>query len=459
MFVDYVLIILIGLLDLSGIISRFMINKKNALITFSIIFLTIIIVGAFLFIRGTNSTVFGLFHMYPFSMLFTILIATLLIMVNIITYSYSKHYLNFLMIFSFVATGMFIVVLAGSLISVLIGLELMTVSTAFLIVNENIKSIESAIKLFIMSTISTVTLTFGIALLLPFAPSLLLIPISANMNANLGIILLAMGLIIAALSFESSLFPFNLWVPDVYQGAQTYITAMLAGINKKIAFIAIISILFILLLPLAKIYSIIIAILAVFTMFFGNLIAIVQKNVKRMLAYSSISQAGYIAIGIAAATSYGLSASIFQIFAHSFMIIGAFSIVLWLESKNINTIEDYGGLAGRNKYAAFALTVFMLSMIGIPPLMGFVGKFLLFSSAIFSNMPLLAVLAIINSFISIYYYMKVIFAMYEKRNKNILYLNKNISFVVGLCFILVVLLGIYPWILINASSVASASII
>ncbi|MGC8649035.1 MAG: NADH-quinone oxidoreductase subunit N [Candidatus Micrarchaeia archaeon] len=459
MFADYVLIMLIGLLALSGIISEFMINKKSAFITISIIFLIFIIVSAFLFIEGINSIVFGLFHIYPFSMLFTILIASLLIMVNIITYNYSKDYFNFLMIFSFVATGMFIVVLAGSLISVLIGLELMTISTAFLIINENRKSIESAIKLFIMSIMSTVSLTFGIALLLPFAPSLLLIPISTNMSADFGIILLSMGLIIAALSFESSLFPFNLWIPDVYQGAQTYITAMLAGINKKIAFIAIIYILFILLLPLAKIYSIIIAVLAVLTMFFGNLIALVQKNVKRMLAYSSISQAGYIAVGIAAATSYGISASIFQIFAHSFMIIGAFSIVLWLESKNINTIEEYEGLAGRNKYAALSLTIFMLSMIGVPPLIGFVGKFLLFSSAIFSNMPLLAAFAIINSFISIYYYMKVIFAMYEKRDKNVLYFNKNISFVVGLCFILVILLGIYPWILINASSIAATSIL
>jgi len=456
---DYVSILLVGLFALSGIVSRFTISKKSAYLTSQLILFVMIISSIFLFVEGINSYFINLFHIFPFSMLLSTLIATLLIMINTLAYKYSKEYFEFLTIFSLSAAGMFIVVLSGSLISIVLGIELMAVSTAFLIVNENRKSIESAIKLFVMSIISVVSLTFGIALLLPYTPQLLLIAIPLNGGTNLGIILLALGLMIAALSFESSLFPFNLWVPDVYQGAQTYITAMIAGINKKVAFIALIYILFILLIPLAKTSSLIIEVLAILTMFFGNIVALVQKNVKRMLAYSAISQAGYIAIGIAAATSYGIAASIFQIFTHSFMIIGAFSIVLWLESKEMNTIDDYKGLAGMNKYAAFALTIFMLSMIGVPPLMGFVGKFLLFSSAVFSNMPILAALAIINSIISIYYYMKVIFAMYEKRERRALYLNKNIAFVVGLCLILIIFFGIYPWILINASMIASSSIL
>lgn len=456
---DYALILLASLLALTGIAANFGISKKGIYITSSIILVTMIIVSLFFFLATATSYLFdNLFYISPASTLFCLLVSATLVLINTLAYGYSTDYKSFFMLFSFAIFGMFLVILAASLVSIILGIELMTISTAFLILLEKRSNIESAMKLFLMSILSIATFAFSIALLLPFAPNLMLRATSINVFGS-GITILGLILIIGALALEASLFPFNLWIPDVYEGASSHITAMLAGINKKVAFIAMIYILFILLIPFLAQISLIMAILATFTMFFGNLVAMVQKNVKRMFAYSSISQAGYIALGFAAATEYGIAASIFQIFTHSFMIIGAFAIVLWLESKNIKTIDDYEGLSSRNAPTAAALSILMLSMIGIPMTMGFIGKFLLFSSVIFSGMFVLALIAILNSVLSIYYYAKVIFAMYMKREKAPLYLSKYVAAVVLICTIIIILFGVYPEPLINASMVASSYIL
>lgn len=178
-----------------------------------------------------------------------------------------------------------------------------------------------------------------------------------------------------------------------------------------------------------------------------------------MLAYSSISQAGYIMVGIAVATQYGIESSIFQIFAHAFMVVGAFSIVAWLESRNIKTVGDYAGLASRNWIASLSLTLFMLSMAGIPPLIGFDGKFLLFTSAAYAGMLPLAFFGVINSFISMYYYWKVISSVYSERHKEKLRLTRSVAFSVAVALFMVVIVGIYPQPLISLAGEASRSLL
>jgi NADH:ubiquinone oxidoreductase subunit 2 (subunit N) len=180
--------------------------------------------------------------------------------------------------------------------------------------------------------------------------------------------------------------------------------------------------------------------------------------VKRMFAYSSIAQAGYIIIGIAAATEFSLEASIFYIIAHAFMIIGAFAIVMWLESKNIRTIDEYNGLSSRSKFAAVSLTILMLSMAGIPPLIGFTGKLLLFSSALSANLALLAVIGIINSFISIYYYAKVMNVMYSRKTVSQLRIEPYVATVVLICVLFVIIFGIFPQPILAAASGAARSV-
>jgi NADH-quinone oxidoreductase subunit N len=273
------------------------------------------------------------------------------------------------------------------------------------------------------------------------------------------LIMLALVLFVAALGFGAELFPFDLWVPDVYEGTPSYVTAMLSGVNKTVALVALLEILFVVFAAYKTTFSSIALLLSVMTMFFGNLVAITQKSVKRLLAYSSISQAGYILIGFAAATQFGIEAGIFQIIAHAFMIIGALAIVLWLESNSLRTIGDYGGLNSRNRFAAASLTLLMLSMAGVPPFMGFVGKFLLFSSAIDSGMLILASIGILNSFISVFYYVRVISAMYSTSEHATLRMDPFVAAVVIAALVIILAFGIYPQPAIAAAQLASKALL
>ncbi|MEM3841628.1 MAG: proton-conducting transporter membrane subunit, partial [Candidatus Micrarchaeaceae archaeon] len=177
--------------------------------------------------------------------------------------------------------------------------------------------------------------------------------------------------------------------------------------------------------------------------------------VKRMFAYSAISQAGYITIGLAVGTGFGIEASIFQIFAHTFMIIGAFAIVSALEAKEVRSYREYSGLFYRNRFAAIALTLIMLSMAGLPPLIGFDGKLFLFSAAVESNMIYLALVGIINSLISIYYYARLINFMFTEKDGRKIHLGFGASAVAYIAVFIVVAIGIYPSIILHYAALAS----
>jgi len=268
--------------------------------------------------------------------------------------------------------------------------------------------------------------------------------------------LVAFIFFITSISIEAGIFPFNLWIPDVYQGAPAFITSMLGGLNKKVGLIALI---YISILMFPFISQNLLLMLAVLTMFYGNLAALVQKNVKRILAYSSISQVGYILIGIASMSKYGVAASTFQIFAHVFAFIGVFAVVTFLERKGRKEVIEYIGLNKENRLASFALSLMLLSMIGMPFTAGFVGKFLLFSSAIYSNIAWLAVLGIINSVISIYYYAKIIIAVYTNREgAKPIRLGAPISIALLISIAIILVFGIYPGPLFNMMQAAASSL-
>jgi NADH-quinone oxidoreductase subunit N len=458
-----IVIFLAIILMASGICGMFYRKRTALFLINTLIFLAIVLISGFLLFSQTNTIVFGIFHVFPFSVFFLTLFTAAIMLVNTLSYKYSKNFDVLSMLISLSYFGMVCVVSSVSFIAMVVGLEIISLTTAFMILVDGKRRIESAIKLFILGAIAIATITFALAILFAYDPSLS-IPISSypvilNISGNPYFLVLALLLFGVGISFEASLFPFNLWVPDVYTGAPTYITALMAGINKKVAFAAIILIFFAFAVNYSKIFSLLFLLLSVFTMFFGNIMASVQKNVKRLFAYSSISQAGYITIGIAVATSFGIEASIFQIVAHVFMIIGAFTIVLWLEFKEINTIEDYEGLYYRNRYSAIALTILMLSMAGIPPLMGFYGKFLLFSSAVEGNMMLLAIIGILNSFISIYYYGKLMNSIYTKKEHKALFVDRFTLLVITLCVAFVIIFGIYPTPVMDAAGIAVKSIL
>jgi NADH-quinone oxidoreductase subunit N len=456
----FTIIVLLLLLVASAIVSSVKRARLAQFLASTMLFAGIAALSLCFLSAGTSTVLFGVFNFYPFSLFFMMLLSTGMLLVNALSYRYSNDYTTLSLLLGFSFAGMVLVSTSVSLLSIFLGLELVSVSTTFMIMLGGKRHIEAAVKFFLLSSVSMAVFSFALALVFPYNAGLSLVVLSQNMNIS-GSYLIALSLIlfVAALSFEVALFPFNLWVPDVYQGSPSNITAMLAGINKKISFAALMLIIFFVFAAYRSIFSLLFLMLSVATMFFGNIVALVQTDVKRLFAYSSIAQAGYIMIGLAVATQFGIEASVLQIFAHSFMIIGAFAIVLWLESLNIKTISDYTGLSGRNRFAALFLTILMLSMAGIPPLLGFYGKFLLFSSAIDANIVILAVLGVINSFISVYYYAKLIDVMYMPRQHSRIETEWFALGVALAAIIVIVVLGIYPQPLISAAISAAKSII
>jgi NADH-quinone oxidoreductase subunit N len=261
------------------------------------------------------------------------------------------------------------------------------------------------------------------------------------------VVYLALLLIFAGIAFKCALFPFHMWVPDVYQGAPTPVTAFLSVGPKAVGFAILLRVFLNNLFPLLPAWAGFFTAVSVITMTAGNIIALSQTNIKRMLAYSSIAQAGYILIGFIAGTPLGIGAVLFYILVYVFMNLGAFGCVsLISQSIKSDSIEDYAGLNRRDPISAFMLTMFLLSLAGIPPLAGFLGKFLLFASAIQSKLIFLAIAAAVNSVVAFYYYIHVIKCMYFDEPKPLDVQPKSAALQVALIIALICILiaGILP---------------
>ena len=207
-----------------------------------------------------------------------------MLLVNILAYVKAKDYTDLSFFLSLSFTGMFIVTTALSILALFVGLELLSLATSFMIHFEGKNKIEAAIKFFILSSVSVAIFAFALSMLLPYNAMLTLTPASMNPNVTgTALILLSIALFAVAFGFDAGLFPFNLWIPDVYEGAPTYITSMLAGINKKVAFVAMIEVFFFVFLAYSSTFSIIFVVLAILTMFFGNLLALTQENIRGCL--------------------------------------------------------------------------------------------------------------------------------------------------------------------------------
>ncbi len=452
---DYVQLLQITIILLMGInIFAFVIKRNQSQFLANIIMLAAI--SIVLFNMFSSGVVQSQDYLYvdKFSELLALLVTVTMLLINILSYGAKESYRLFAIFSSFALMGMYFVAFAASFIMILLGLELMIMPTIFAILSSRAKSTEAAVKLFIISALSISLLTFGIALFYGGTNSVSFIQAPTSK-----VVEIALMFIIASLGFEASLSPFNLWVPDTYELSPTYLTGMLGGINKKVGFIALMEVVLLAFVQYEGTFSIILSIIAIITMFYGNIVALSQNNVKRLIAYSAISQSGYILIGIAVASQYGISASIFQIIAHSFMFIGAISIVAFMEQRNRIVISDYIGLFNDNKFAAASLSIFFLGFIGTPFTIGFIGKFMLFSSAIYGNLLVLALIGIVNSIISVYYYLKVIMSMFtNKERRSYFKMNTNIAIVVAICLIVTIALGIYPQPLISATGAAASAL-
>ncbi len=437
MFEMYIFGLVVAILVAGNLLLRIFGKKKHQL-AFNIVMLLIIFARVST-LGDAYGTYLNAVSVNPFSIFMFALFTSAMLLLNLLAYARARGYGNFALLGAFALTGMYLVASSVSLITIFLGLELMSIPSAFIVLLSRRESLEAATKLFIMASIAIAFLSFAIVLVYGSANSLAL---QGQQPSSL--MYFALVLFIASLGFEASVFPFNVILPDVYQGSAGYATALLGGLNKKVGIAALMQVIILVFISFHIAFTIL-AVLAVLTMFYGNLVALVQNNFKRMLAYSSISQAGYILIGIAVATQSGIGASIFQIFAHTFMFIGAMSIVAWLENRDRNEISDMIGLYKENRLSAIALTIFMLAMVGMPFTTGFIGKFLIFLSAVNNGLVWLALFGIINSIISVFYYAKVMTAMYtNKLGAYYLKLDRPTLAVIVVCLAVTLVFGIYP---------------
>jgi proton-translocating NADH-quinone oxidoreductase chain N len=387
-----------------------------------------------------------------FALFFHLIFLSVAILVVITSVSYVKkdepHQGEYYSLLLLATLGMMILAAADDLFVLFLGLELTSLSTFALVAfrKRDKKSSEAALKFFIIGAASSALILFGISLLYGAATQSL---IKLNMDtgnvlnlSNLGeaislgisnfepTMILGIVFLIAGFGFKVAVVPFHMWAPDVYEGAPTPITAFLAAGSKKMGLVAFFKIFLVALIAAKGDWVLVMGILAVVTMTVGNVMAIPQKNIKRMLAYSSIAQAGYILIALVVAggtyvpgagtaanytAHYAITGGAYHILTHAFMKVGAFiAVALVFVLLKTEDIEGYKGLYKKYPLIALCMTIFLLSLVGLPPFGGFFSKWVLFSSAIQAKgwFVWLAVAGVLNSALSLYYYVRVIRYMY-----------------------------------------------
>lgn len=319
----------------------------------------------------------------------------------------------------FATVGMCLMAAGADLIISFLGLEILSISTYILVgfKKRNYKSNESAIKYFLLGAFSTTFLLYGIAFVYGATGSTKYLIIAESIhtsNFEYHILLWGLGLMLVGFGFKIALAPFHIWAPDVYEGAPLPVMAHLAVGVKISALIVLTRILFQVLPELSQEWQLLLWVSAVLTMGIGNIAALTQTNIKRMLAYSSIAHAGYLLLGLTAHNELSLQGILYYLVAYTLMTLGALTVVQILGGQNEHyiQIEDYAGIGYRYPFLGIALSIFLISLAGIPTTAGFMGKFLLFAATLKSGMYGLIILAIIASAIGIYYYLRVIVSMY-----------------------------------------------
>lgn len=361
-----------------------------------------------------------------FSSFFVLTICLIVLFTILFSISYQKFFNNisngeYLSLLLFSSVGMMFMACAGHLILFFVGLELMSLCIYVLagFHKENSQSIEAALKYFLLGAFASAFLLLGFAFLFGATGTLDITGISnyvANHPQALGPTWLIAGLLLTltGLGFKISMVPFHMWTPDVYEGAPTVITGFMATGVKAAAFAGVIRILMIPFHPLWSHWVPVLWVGAFLTMTVGNILALVQKDIKRILAYSSIAHAGYLMIGLVVGSGMAQAGMLYYLLSYAFMNIGAFGVLAFLgrRGQECSTLSDVSGLGLKYPAIGLAMAIFMFSLAGIPPTAGFMGKLYIFTAAVKSGYVWLVVLGVINSAISIYYYLNVLMYMY-----------------------------------------------
>jgi NADH-quinone oxidoreductase subunit N len=331
-------------------------------------------------------------------------------------------------------------------------------------IKPNQRSNEAAVKYFLLGAFSLGILLYGMSLMYGLSGATNLrsmATVFAGQTSDPRLVL-AVILVVAGVGFKIAAVPFHMWAPDVYEGAPTPVTAFLSVGSKAASFAMLLRIFLEGLPSMSADWRMLFEALAVVTMTVGNLAALTQTNLKRMLAYSSIAHAGYILIGVVAGTPRGVSAMLIYLLIYTFMQLGAFTIIIMMRRRDVvgDELKDFAGLHFRHPFAAFAMLMFMLSLGGIPPTAGFMGKFWLFGAAIEAGYVWLALIGVLNSAISLYYYIRIVVFMYLKPQVQASEptISPALGVALGVAVAATLVLGVYPRLLFELAEASARTL-
>lgn len=448
------------------IIDLFIAKEKKSLIGYFAIGALVLSGLSCFFLFGKSITTFsGMITLDSYALFFKVLFLSAAVVVILMSIRYIQierinlgEYYGLIL---FATIGMMLMASATDLLSFYMSLELMSMSFYVLIafMRKDPKSIEAGIKYFLTGVFASGIILYGMAFLYGATGTTNLSEIAAFIQENEitsnPSLSMAFVLLLTGFGFKIASVPFHMWAPDVYEGAPTPITAYLSAGSKAAAFSVMLRV-------FIEAFSLssghwwqILWVVAVMTMTLGNLVALVQTNIKRMLAYSSIAHSGYIMIGLISASEIGYAAVMIYLVGYVFMTLGAFILIVLLCSHNSrgDQISDFKGIAQTNPMVAMAFLLFALSLIGIPPTAGFVGKLYLFNAAIQGGFYWLVIIGVLNSTVSLYYYFKVVQVMYteDPSESRVLSFSPSIKIALGITGFATLFLGLYPEPIIKAA--------
>jgi NADH-quinone oxidoreductase subunit N len=388
-----------------------------------------------------------------------------ILIISFIVFVYSREYLHarenfkgeFYILSLFSIVGMMLMVSANNLLMLYLGLELLSLCLYALVAfsRDDGDASEAAMKYFVLGAIASGMLLYGMSILYGLSGSLMLSDIAhsvlqasqADNAQNIGMIF-AMVFIVVALAFKLGAVPFHMWMPDVYHGSPTAVTALIATAPKLAGFAMFMRLMVEALGGLQADWQQMIIVLSVLSLAVGNVIAIAQANIKRMLAYSTISHVGFILLGILAGTSEGYSSAMFYTISYAMMSLGGFGVIMLMARKGFeaDNISDFAGLNQRSPWFAFIMMILMLSMAGVPPTVGFWAKLAVLSAVVDINMVWMAIIAVFFSIIGIFYYLRIIKVMYfdDATETQPLECGRDMQIALSTNGLAILALGLYP---------------
>ncbi len=378
-----------------------------------------------------------------------------------LVFVYSRRYLQQRNIFKgefyvlglFGLLGMMVMISANHFLSIYLGLELLSLSLYAMVAfdRENPKASEAAMKYFVLGAIASGMMLYGMSMIYGITGSLNIVEVAMQIEAmkdNSMVLVFGLVFLVIGLSFKLGAVPFHMWLPDVYHGSPTVVTSYIASAPKVAGFAMIMRLLSESMGSLQADWQGMLVIMAVLSMMIGNVIAIAQTNLKRMLAYSTISHVGFILLGILAGSQEGYSASMFYTLVYALMTLGGFGIIILLTRSGFEADElnDFKGLNQRSPWFAFMMLILIFSMAGVPPTVGFWAKLAVLKAVINIDMLWLALVAVFFSIIGIYYYLRVVKLMYfdTAEDNELISCSRDMQIALSANGLSVLLLGLYP---------------